>query len=81
MWSLPYLLFFLRVSGIQPVTYAASVSASQSIVDAEPRREIDETWDYDYESGDNNIFSDLFVRIIEIFEGPLFFYNLCNGNL
>ena len=53
MWSLPYLLFFLRVSGIQPVTYAASVSASQSIVDAEPRREIDETWDYDYESGDN----------------------------
>ena len=69
------------MSGIQPVTYAASVSASQSIVDAEPRREIDETWDYDYESGDNNIFSDFFVRIIEIFEGPLFFYNLCNGNL
>ena len=69
------------MSGIQPVTYAASVSASQSIVDAEPRREIDETWDYDYESGDNNIFSDFFVRIIEIFEGPLFFYNLCTGNL
>ena len=81
MWSLPYLLFFLRVSGIQPVTYAASVSASQSIVDAEPRREIDETWDYDYESGDDNILSYFFARLIEIFEGPLYFYNLWKDNL
>ena len=79
MCSLLFLLFILRVSGIQPVTYAASVSASQSIVDAEPRREIDETWDYDYESGDDNIY--FFACLIEIFEGPLFFYNLCNGNL